>query len=291
MSKGRRSGRAIGIRRAGSARSHARGSGSDSTSSRRPGWTSSLPRSTRHRTTRSSRLAPAAARSPGRWRRACAQLVAVEIDRDLAAALPADVPPNVRVVQGDFLDVESRRPASRRAAASTRRRQPSLQRLVADPVQAARRRERGPAVPRCDADAAEGSRRPARGASPGPADYGTLAIQVALLADVERLLTLPPGAFRPPPKVTSAVVRLRFHAPSADVGDPATFERIVRGVFLQRRKTLANALKPVAFALGRSAPELLERAGLDGSQRPEELTVADMARLSQSCAIVFSASR
>ncbi len=50
-------------------------------------------------------------------------------------------------------------------------------------------------------------------ARPGSDDYGALAIQVALLADVERILTLPPGAFRPPPKVKSAVVRLHFRAP------------------------------------------------------------------------------
>jgi 16S rRNA A1518/A1519 N6-dimethyltransferase RsmA/KsgA/DIM1 with predicted DNA glycosylase/AP lyase activity len=50
-----------------------------------------------------------------------------------------------------------------------------------------------------------------------------------LLADVERVLTLPPGAFRPPPKVTSAVVRMRFRHAREDVGDLATFERLVRG--------------------------------------------------------------
>jgi 16S rRNA (adenine1518-N6/adenine1519-N6)-dimethyltransferase len=81
---------------------------------------------------------------------------------------------------------------------------------------------------------------------------------------------------------TSAVVRLRFRAPSADVGDPAVFERIVRGVFLQRRKTLGNALKPVADSLGQSAPEMLARAGLDGSRRPEQLALAEMAALSRA---------
>jgi 16S rRNA (adenine1518-N6/adenine1519-N6)-dimethyltransferase len=119
-------------------------------------------------------------------------------------------------------------------------------------------------------------------APPGTADYGGLAIQVALLADAERILTLPPGAFRPPPKVTSAVVRLRFRPPLADVGDPAVFERVVRGVFLQRRKTVLNALKPVADGLGRSAPDLIERAGVDPRKRPEELTVVEMARLARA---------
>jgi 16S rRNA (adenine1518-N6/adenine1519-N6)-dimethyltransferase len=109
-----------------------------------------------------------------------------------------------------------------------------------------------------------------------------LAIQVALHARVERLLSLPAGAFRPPPKVRSAVVRLTFHPPSVDVGDRDIFERIVRGMFLQRRKTALNALKPVADALTTSADTLLQRAQIDPRRRPETLTVDDFARLSQA---------
>ena len=116
-------------------------------------------------------------------------------------------------------------------------------------------------------------------AEPGGADYGAMSIQVQLLADVDRILSLPPGAFRPPPKVHSAVVRLRFRPPRVDVGTLDVFERVVRGLFLQRRKTLANALKPVAASFGRSAPEVLRQAGLDGGRRPETLALEDMARL------------
>jgi 16S rRNA A1518/A1519 N6-dimethyltransferase RsmA/KsgA/DIM1 with predicted DNA glycosylase/AP lyase activity len=76
----------------------------------------------------------------------------------------------------------------------------------------------------------------------GSRDYGSLAVHVALDADAQLVLTLPPGAFRPPPKVTSGVVRLRFRPPAVDVGDRAVFERLVRGAFQQRRKTLLNAL-------------------------------------------------
>jgi 16S rRNA (adenine1518-N6/adenine1519-N6)-dimethyltransferase len=119
-------------------------------------------------------------------------------------------------------------------------------------------------------------------APPDTADYGTLAVQVALVAEVERLLTLPPGAFRPPPRVTSSVVRLTFRPRLADVGDPLVFQQIVRGMFLQRRKTLLNALKPVAEALGRSAPDLIERAGVDGSKRPGALSLVEIARLSRA---------
>ncbi|MGH9254599.1 MAG: rRNA adenine N-6-methyltransferase family protein [Vicinamibacterales bacterium] len=60
---------------------------------------------------------------------------------------------------------------------------------------------------------------------------------------MERVLTLPPGAFRPVPKVSSAVVRLRFRPAAVDVGDPALFVRLVRAMFL---RMLANALKPFA---------------------------------------------
>jgi len=119
-------------------------------------------------------------------------------------------------------------------------------------------------------------------ATVGTSGYGALAIQVSLLADVDRLLTLPPGAFRPPPKVTSAVVGLRFRAPAADVGDRRAFERVVRGVFLQRRKTLLNAFRPVAESFGRSAPQVIEAAGLDPSKRQEALTLHEMARLSRA---------
>jgi 16S rRNA (adenine1518-N6/adenine1519-N6)-dimethyltransferase len=78
------------------------------------------------------------------------------------------------------------------------------------------------------------------------------------------------------------VVRLRFHPAVADVGDPRTFERVVRGVFLQRRKTLANALKPVASSFGVTVAEMLDPTGVDPSRRPETLTVEEFAALSRA---------
>jgi 16S rRNA (adenine1518-N6/adenine1519-N6)-dimethyltransferase len=60
------------------------------------------------------------------------------------------------------------------------------------------------------------------------------------------------------------------------------FERVVRGMFLQRRKTLGNALKPVADSLGRSAPQLLDAAGIDPTRRPETLSLEEIARLTRA---------
>ena len=75
------------------------------------------------------------------------------------------------------------------------------------------------------------------------------------------------------------MVRLRFRPPTVDVGDPAVFERVVRGVFLQRRKTLLNAFRPVADSFGQDAARLILVAELDGNRRPETLTLEEMARL------------
>lgn len=209
------------------------------------------------------------------------RLIAVEIDRDLAAALPTQLPPHARVVEGDFLETDIT--ALLRDETLPVRVVGNLPYNVSSPIlfkllhQADEGRRISDATLMLQKEVAD-----RLVASPGSGDYGVLAIQVGLLADVDRVLTLPPGAFRPPPKVTSAVVRLRFRRRAAEVGDPATFERVVRGVFLQRRKTLANALKPVADSLGLSAPDLIEKAGVDGTKRPENLTVEEFARLSRA---------
>ena len=86
-------------------------------------------------------------------------------------------------------------------------------------------------------------------AKPGTKDYGVLSIFVQLHADVRRVLSLPPGAFRPAPKVRSAVTRFTFRPPAVTLADEGVFNEMVRSMFTQRRKTLSNALAP--FARGR----------------------------------------
>lgn len=209
------------------------------------------------------------------------RVVAVEIDRDLAAALECEAIPNVRLIQGDFLEVNV-------AEALTGERLPlrvagNLPYNASSPILFALLRAADNGRVLSDATLMLQKELADRVvATPGGKQYGALAIQIAVSADVEHLLTLPPGAFRPPPKVISAVIRLRFRAPTVDVGDPRVFERIVRGMFLQRRKTLANALRPVADSLGCDSGELLERAQVDGGLRPEALTVEQIARLARA---------
>jgi 16S rRNA (adenine1518-N6/adenine1519-N6)-dimethyltransferase len=209
------------------------------------------------------------------------RLVAVEIDRDLAAALRSSAPPNVRVVEGDFLDVDlaavladDSRPVRVVGNLPYNVSSPILFKLLSAHDGGRLLRDATLMVQREVADRIV--------AGPGTGEYGALAIQVALHADVKRVLTLPPGAFRPPPKVTSAVVHLTFRPPAVDVGDPLVFERVIRGVFLQRRKMLANALKPVADARGVVAAQVLESAGIDGRRRPETLTLEEISRLARA---------
>jgi 16S rRNA (adenine1518-N6/adenine1519-N6)-dimethyltransferase len=210
-----------------------------------------------------------------------ARIIAVEIDRDLAAALPTRVPPNVQVVLGDFLRADLN--VLLRDAEPPLRVVGNLPYNVASPIlfRVLHAAEHG----RRFSDATFMLQKEVADrlcATTGKDGYGALAIQVGLLADVERLLTLPPGAFRPPPTVKSAVVRLRFREPSADVGDAEVFEQLVRGLFLRRRKTLLNALRPIADSRRRAAAQVIELAGLDPSRRPETLTVLDMARLTRA---------
>ncbi len=224
-----------------------------------------------------------------------ARLIAVEIDRDLAAALEAEHLPHVEVITGDFLHVDLGSvldtvagPVRVIGNLPYNVSSPILFRLLAlaragngdGPDFARARNGDRPHFQLADAtlmlQKEVADRLVAR---PGTGEYGVLGIAVSLYADVDRLLVLPPGAFRPPPKVTSAVVRLRFRPPTVPLPNPRLFEGMVRSMFTLRRKTLVNALKPFADSLGRSAPEAVAAAGLDPARRPETLEVAELARL------------
>jgi len=209
------------------------------------------------------------------------KVIAVELDRDLAATLAPRVPPNVRLVQANFLDVDlpqllqgEHTPVRVVGNLPYNVASPILFRLLDTADEGRLLRDATLMVQREVADRIV--------AAPGGGDYGALSIQVQLVADVERVLSLPPGAFRPPPKVHSAVVQLRFRPPRVHVGSRDVFERVVRGLFLQRRKTLANALKPVAASFGHSSLDVLQKARLEGGRRPETLSLEDIARLSQA---------
>ena len=116
-------------------------------------------------------------------------------------------------------------------------------------------------------------------ASPSTADYGRLSITLQVRFRIERLFTVPPGAFRPAPKVESAVARLTpLRGERPRLADEHLFASVVAAAFGQRRKTLRNALRPLA-----SEAEL-ERVGIAPGARGETLAVADFVRLANSLA-------
>ena len=224
-----------------------------------------------------------------------APILGVEVDRRLFADLLPRVPPNVTMLAADILTadvvpyltgLEPQRGALAGSDAPPARRfrvvgnlpyyiaSPILFRLIALHQQDA-----------CFTDATLMVQREVADrllARPGSKAYGVLTILLSLHATITRLLDVPPGAFVPKPKVHSTVLRLTFTPPAVFIGDRRLFERLVKGLFSQRRKTLANALK----RFDPTGPAVLALAGIDGRRRPETLRLDELARLADLFASV-----
>ncbi len=114
-------------------------------------------------------------------------------------------------------------------------------------------------------------------AAPGSKTFGRLSVMVQYRCAVEPLFDVAPGAFKPPPKVASSFVRLTPFQPQRHVAvDEPLFERVVQAAFAQRRKTLRKSLQPLLTHLDFNA------AAIDPGLRPEQLTIEDFVRLSNS---------
>lgn len=215
----------------------------------------------------------------------CGRLLAVEVDRDLAAELEATKPANVTVLVGDVLEIDLTAALADWLGGALGPAYPvrvvgNLPYNISSPILFSLLR----------LGAATGGVRDAilmlqkevadrLVAKVGTSDYGVLTVLTAVHADVTRLLSLPPGAFRPAPQVHSAVVRLAFRPPTVDIPDLAGFVRMVRTMFTQRRKTLSNALKPFGIERSVLPGDALAAAGIDSRRRPETLDMAEMAAL------------
>jgi 16S rRNA (adenine1518-N6/adenine1519-N6)-dimethyltransferase len=122
-------------------------------------------------------------------------------------------------------------------------------------------------------------------ASPGTADYGAFTVFVRYYAEPSILFDVPPGAFIPQPKVTSAVVTMNMRpSPPECISDEAMFFRVVRAAFAQRRKTLVNSLE-TAFG-GTLTKDALREAvtacGHDPAVRGETLSLEGFAALADA---------
>src|SRR6185436_11029957 len=193
------------------------------------------------------------------------KLEAIEVDRDLASALAARFPPyRLTVHCADALEFDfARFPGGMRLVGN-------LPYNISTPIlfhlarYAERVRDMHFMLQKEVVD-----RMVARHSTP---DYGRLSVMLQTRFAMKKLFNVAPGAFRPPPKVDSAVVRLvpLAHAPDCD---EAALEKVVREAFSARRKTLRNALP-----LAASDYEVL---GLDPGLRPENLSPGDYVRIAR----------
>ena len=216
------------------------------------------------------------------------RLLAIEIDRDLAADLESAALPNVTVVTSDVLTVDlapilTDWLGAPPGPANQIRIVGNLPYNISSPILfalldlAARTHGVRDAMLMLQKEVAD-----RLVAKVGTGEYGVLTVLTALNANVTRVLSLPPGAFRPPPKVHSAVVRLAFRPPKVAIADQELFVRMVRTMFTQRRKTIANALKPFGVERGVEPVRALSAAGIDAKRRPETLDLAEMAALARA---------
>ncbi|MFM1874437.1 MAG: hypothetical protein RL266_174 [Bacteroidota bacterium] len=113
-------------------------------------------------------------------------------------------------------------------------------------------------------------------APPGSKTYGILSVLLQAFYDIELLFNVPPHVFHPPPKVDSAVIRLRRNGTQQLDCDEQLFRKVVKAAFNQRRKTLRNALKTLTFATAPDEQLMTLRA--------ERLNVADFVHITKCLA-------
>jgi 16S rRNA (adenine1518-N6/adenine1519-N6)-dimethyltransferase len=203
-------------------------------------------------------------------------VVAIEKDRRLVAALHPPLPGNVTLLEGDALDLDWHRGAQRTAHSSLKVignipyqiTSPLIEKALEPPLPAV-------IVFLVQKEVAERVT-----AAPGGKAYGALSVGVQSVARTERLFTVKAGAFSPPPKVDSAVLRLTPLAePLVTEVERRAFRAFVVGLFGQRRKQLGRSLRDVASLDRDAAARTIEDAGMDAGARVETVAPADLVRL------------
>jgi len=117
-------------------------------------------------------------------------------------------------------------------------------------------------------------------AKPGSKEYGALTVNVAALARAETLFGVPAGAFAPPPKVESAVVRITpLATPLVTPEEERPFRALVQSAFGMRRKQMRRVVRSLDALDADQADDLLARAGIEPAVRPETLSVEQFASL------------
>ena len=212
----------------------------------------------------------------GELARRAGRVIALEVDRALAAGLRARGWPHVEVVDADARTWDYgtlARPEGGRVLVLG-----NLPYSVGKPILEALVRARTAIDEMALMLQREVAERLAAG--PGSKVYGSLSVLTQLYCDVRLALRASPGAFRPPPKVDSAVVHLRvLPGPRIPLDDEPRFHTVVRAAFAQRRKMLANALSAGLGLPLEQARDELRRAAIDPRRRAETLSLEEFGAL------------
>lgn len=201
-------------------------------------------------------------------------MVAIEYDRALSALLrerfAADA--NVQIVEADVLEVDLGAVAAGPYAVVG-----NVPYYITTPIlfHALRRSRPERAVFLVQREVAD-----RMGAAPGGKTYGALSVNLQALARVETVFRVPAGAFSPPPKVESAVVRVVPRAdPVVAPQEEQGFRELVQAAFGMRRKQMRRVVRTLDQISAESAESLLDAAGIDPDARPETLTPDQFASL------------
>ena len=198
---------------------------------------------------------------------AARRVIAIEIDRDWIPDLRASMPANVEIVEGDALTAEV--PGGIFHVVG------NLPYNVATPLFKRFIAHRDRILDVTVMIQKEVAQRLV--AEPATKEYGPLSVLIQYYATVRLGFTVPPGAFKPRPKVDSAVIRLEW---KPGVPDAQPFTDFVQHAFTSRRKKLANNLLNMFGSLGRDEVlRRIENAGVSANARPEELSVAQFLRV------------
>ncbi len=202
------------------------------------------------------------------------RLVAVEVDRDLAAMLKVQYADHreFTLVEGDVLatdlTVQVKRPFLLAGNIPYNITTPILFRALEPP-----RAERMVFLVQLEV-----AQRLV--AAPASEDYSALSVNAQALAKLEIVFRVPPGAFNPPPKVESAVIRMTpRESPDIAPHEEPAFKKLVQALFSQRRKQMLRAVRSARGLDAYNAGAALDRAGIGHTLRPEVLAPADFARL------------
>jgi 16S rRNA (adenine1518-N6/adenine1519-N6)-dimethyltransferase len=204
----------------------------------------------------------------------CRRVIGIEIDRALAEQLAKRYAEraNAQIVQGDVLETDLHRMAGNDFLLIG-----NVPYYITTPI--VFKALEAP-IPRRSVFLVQREVAERMAASADTESYGALSVNVAVVANVEQVMTVPASAFQPPPRVESAVVRLTPRAsPLVVPRSLPAFRAFVQATFGLRRKQMLRVLRTVRGISPDEASALLQRAGIDPVARPEVLTPEDFARL------------